>query len=361
MRQSIRLVRAPDGVTIAWAAVGEGPALVKAANWLTHLEFDWDSPIWRHWTRFFGDHFSFIRYDERGCGLSDSDVEDVSAQRWIEDLETVVEAAEPAEPFMLLGVSQGAAAAISFAADYPERVSRLILYGAYARGWARRSDPEARERYEAIVKLTQLGWGQSNPVFRQLFTSRFVPEATHEQIEWFNELCRKTTTPEMATKLMRSRGQVDVQALLARVAVPTLVLHARHDEAVPFAEARVLAAEIPGARLIPLESKNHILLESEPAWARFKEEVLAFTGRSGAGSGAEDPIFATLSPRERQILIQIAQGQGNAAIGKRLFISEKTVRNHVTKIFEKLGVSSRAQAIVMAKDKGLHLAQADDS
>jgi pimeloyl-ACP methyl ester carboxylesterase len=186
---------------------------------------------------------------------------------------------------VLLGVSQGAAAAIEFAVRHPERISQLILYGAYSRGWARRSDQESRERYQAIVKLTRLGWGQSNPEFRQLFTSRLVPEASHEQIEWFNELCRKTATPEMATKLMEAPGQVDVQALLGKISVPTLVLHARHDETVPFAEARVLAAEIPGARLVALESRNHILLESEPAWARFTEEVRAFTGRSGAGSG----------------------------------------------------------------------------
>lgn len=355
MRQTIRIVKAADGVRLAWASVGKGPSLVKAANWLTHLEFDWDSPVWRHWTRFFAEHFQYIRYDERGCGCSDWDVGDLSVARWIEDLDAVIAAARPPEPFALLGVSQGASAAISFAIRHPERVSHLILYGAYSRGWARRADPVGIEHHEAVVKLTQLGWGQSNPVFRQLFTSRFVPDATPEQIGWFNELCRRTTTPEMATKLMRSRGQVDVKDLLSQVTVPTLVLHARHDEAVPFDEARVLASEIPNARLLPLESRNHILLESEPAWARFKEEVLGFVGLGGVESGEENGIFATLSSRERQILVHMIQGQSNAAIGKRLFISDKTVRNHVTRIYEKLGVTSRAQAIVLAKDKGLRL------
>ena len=352
MRQSIRFARTPDGVKLAWAEAGEGPTLVKASNWLTHLEYDRDSPVWRHWIHFFADHFCFIRYDERGCGMSDWHPPDLSWARWADDLETIVKASRPAKPFVLLGVSQGSSAAISYATRFPDEVSRLILYGGYARGWRKRDDPDAIQRHQAIMDLTRLGWGQDNPVYRQLFTSRFTPQATPEQIGWFNELCRRTTRPEIAMELMQARGQVDVRNLLPRVAVPTLVLHARQDEAVPLSEGRLLASAIPGAEFVQLESRNHILLEHEPAWERFKSEVLAFTGKP-ASATAEDPRFAALSPRERDILLLLAGGRQNAQIGAELFISEKTVRNHVTRIFEKLGVRSRAQAIVLAKDGNL--------
>lgn len=354
MRQSIRLIKTPDDVTIAWAEVGTGPALVKASNWLTHLEYDLDSPVWSHWIRFFAEHFRFLRYDERGCGMSEWDVEQISIERTKQDFATVIERAQPERPFALLAISQGGAAAISYAAAHPENVSHLILYGTYAQGKSVRHDPEAEQRYRAIIALTRLGWGQNNPIYRQVFTSRFVPDATDEQIQWFNELCRRSTRPDVAARIMESRMHVDVSGLLPRISVPTLVLHARHDEAVPMSQGRLIASSIPGAKFVELDSRNHILLESEPAWARFKEEVLAFTGRA-AINDAEDPLFAVLSKREREILSGIAEGLTNAEIGGRLFISEKTVRNHVTRIFEKLDVHSRAQAIVLAKDKRLKL------
>jgi pimeloyl-ACP methyl ester carboxylesterase/DNA-binding CsgD family transcriptional regulator len=352
IQQSIRFLKAPDDVTLAWAEAGEGPALVKVANWLSHLEYDWDSPVWRHWMQFFASNFRFIRYDERGCGMTDWDVEDLSPARWIEDLEAVVERAKPEEPFTLLGISQGTSAAIQFAARYPEKVSHLILYGGYALGWEYRENAEGRRAYEAIIELARFGWGKDNPSFRQVFTYNFVPEANDEQIAWFNELCRRTTTPEIAARLLRSRAEVNVQQYLPDIAVPTLVLHSRDDAVVPMSSGRQLAAEIPDAEFIQLESRNHILLESEPAWERFCKEVLAFTGRPPGGADAEDPVFGRLSARERQVLARIAAGETNAKIGQGLFISDKTVRNHVTRIFEKLGVSSRAQAIVLVHEKG---------
>lgn len=352
MRQSIRFLKTPDGVTIAWAEAGEGPALVKVANWLSHLEYDWDSPCWRHWMRFFAENYRFIRYDERGCGMTDWDVGDLSPSRWIEDLEAVVAKAAPQEPFIVVGISQGTAAAVQFAARHPERVSHLILYGGYAQGWKFRENDDGRRAYEAIVELARFGWGQDNPVFRQLFTSRFIPDATEEQIAWFNELCRRTTKPEIAARLLQSRAEVDVLEYLPGVRTPTLVVHAQDDEVVPLAAGRRLASEIPGAEFVQLASRNHILLESEPAWDRFREIVLEFTGRPPGGAGAEDSVFEVLSERERQILARMTAGATNAEIGKALFISDKTVRNHVTRIFEKLGVSSRAQAIVMAHEKG---------
>ena len=351
LRQSIRLTKSADGTAIAWAEAGTGPSLVKASNWLTHLEHETESPVWRHWVRFFAGHYRFVRYDERGCGMSERDVAELSLDRAVQDLEAVVAAARPREPFVLLGVSQGGAAAIRYAVANPGKVSHLILYGAYAQGRAMQHDEPAADAQRARIALTRTGWGQNNPVYRQLFTSRFIPGATDEQVRWFNDLCKITASADMAARIMEFRLYVDVTPLLPQVSVPTLVLHARADEAIPPAQGRLLAARIPGATLVELDSRNHILLESEPAWGRFKDEVLAFTGRAAAHS--DGALFQRLSPREREILARISTGCTNIDIGRQLFISEKTVRNHVTRIFEKLGVRSRAQAIVLAKDHGL--------
>jgi pimeloyl-ACP methyl ester carboxylesterase/DNA-binding CsgD family transcriptional regulator len=350
VQQSIRYVKTSDHVRIAWAECGKGPPLVKAANWLSHLNYDLESPVWRHWIEFLGSHFRLIRYDERGCGLTDWQATDLSPARWVDDLESVIEASKLAEPFALLGVSQGAATSVMYAVRHPERVSHLILYGGYALGWAHREDSEGLRRYRAIMELARLGWGQDNPVFRQLFTGLFIPGGTPEQLGWFNELCRRTTTPEVAVQLLKSRSDVDVRGLLRSVSVPTLVVHALHDEVVPFVNGKLLAAEIPNAEFVQLDSRNHILLQAEPAWTRFKEAVLEFTGRSHATAG--DALFGTLSDRERDILAALVAGRSNSEIGATLFISEKTVRNSLTRIFEKLGVRTRTQAAVLARDRG---------
>ena len=349
--QRIRYLRTSDGVKLAWAEAGSGPVLVKAANWLTHLEYDWESPVWQHWIRFLAEHFRFLRYDERGCGMTDWNAGDVSFDRWVEDLEAVVDASEAREPFALLGISQGASVCIAYAVRHPERVSRLILYGAYARGWGRRGELEGEREYNAIVELVRLGWGKDNPAFRQVFTSRFIPGGTDEQVGWFNELCRKTSSPAVAAELLATRAHILVTDLLARVHVPTLVIHAREDMVCPIAEGRLVAAGIRDALFVELDSRNHILLEREPAWDRFKQVVLEFMGLE-RGTADEDRAFASLSPRERDILAAIADGLSNAEIGDRLAISGKTVRNHVSNVFDKIGVWTRAQAIVFARDRG---------
>jgi pimeloyl-ACP methyl ester carboxylesterase/DNA-binding CsgD family transcriptional regulator len=350
-RQRIRYLRTRDGVQLAWAEAGEGPVLVKAANWLTHLEFEWQSPVWRHWIRFFASHFRFIRYDERGCGMSDWDAGEISVDKWVDDLDSVVEAAVPHEPFALLGISHGAAACIGYAVRHPERVSAMVLYGGYARGYAHRGNPDAEREYRAIVDLFQRGWGRDNPAFRQVFTSRFIPGGTPEQLEWFNDLCEKTTSPAVAGELLQMRARVNVADLLGQIRVPTLIIHAREDDVVPLAEGRLLASSIAGAQFVELESKNHVLLESEPAWKRFQDVALEFLGVS-ASRAEEDAVFAALSPREREVLALITRGLANAEIGERLSISEKTVRNHLSSVFDKLGVWTRAQAMVFARDRG---------
>jgi pimeloyl-ACP methyl ester carboxylesterase/DNA-binding CsgD family transcriptional regulator len=346
VRQHIHIATTTDGVRLGWARAGSGPPLVRAANWLTHLRHDLESPVWRHWIEFLAGHFDFVRYDERGCGMSDRVVEHMSPDAWLLDLECVVDAARIATPITLLGISQGSVAAIQYAIRHPQRVDRLVLYGGYTEGWARRDGADAA-RCRAVLEMVRAGWGSHNPVFRQAFTARFLPEGTHEQVDWFNQLCRESVAPDMAARLLEGRANVAIGELLEQVRVPTLVLHARGDEVVPFSEGRRLAAGIAGAEFVELDSVNHVLLAHEPAWGAFRDAVLQFTG-VGRGRAA----MPVLTPRERQVLALLREGLDNASIGRRLHLSEKTVRNHLSSVYRKLGVSSRTQAIVRAEAAG---------
>ena len=349
LRQRVRYASALDGTRLGWAESGSGPIVVKAANWLTHLEDEWESPVWRHWLQFFSANCRFVRYDERGCGMSGWGGA-LSMDVWADDLASIIDAAQPEGPVTLLGISQGAATCIHYALRHPERVGRLILYGGYAHGAQKRGTPEHGLAHHAMVDLARAAWGKDNPTFRQVFTSRFIPGGTPEQLNWFNDLCLKTTTGEVVASLLEARARVDISASLAAVGVPTLVLHARADEVIPVEEGRLLASGIPNAEFVELDSRNHILLEHEPAWSRFREAVLAFLSQSARPSG--DSVFAALSARERQVLKLIADGMSNADVATQLQISEKTVRNHASNVFDKLGVWSRAQAIVFARDHG---------
>jgi pimeloyl-ACP methyl ester carboxylesterase/DNA-binding CsgD family transcriptional regulator len=345
MKQSIRYVATADQINLAWTEIGHGIPLVKAATWLTHLQYDLESPIWSHWVRFFGEHFHYIRYDERGCGMSDWKVHDLALPQWVDDLECVVDAAGIDRPFVLLGISQGAATAILYSIRHPQRVSHLILYGGYALGSNR--NPAMAELYQAVQDVVRLGWGRDNPAFRQLFTSRFVPGGTQAQIDWFNELCRRTTSVENAGALLAARGNVDVRDALAQVRTPTLVLHASHDQIAPLEQGRYLASHIPGADFVQLDSRNHVLLEDEPAWQAFQQAVLDFTGQSAAKPSPEDALMRELTPRERMTLQLLGEGRSNAQIAWQLGVAEKTVRNHISNLYRKLGVHSRAEAIVL--------------
>jgi pimeloyl-ACP methyl ester carboxylesterase len=275
-RQEIRFCVTSDRVSIAYATTGAGYPFVKAANWLNHLDFEWDSPLWRHWLRDLGEHHTVIRYDERGNGLSDWDVEEMSQEAWVHDLETVVDAAG-AERFALFGISQGGPVAIDYAVRHPERVSHLILCNSYARGWNHRGCPEKTEERRALKTLVGMDWGRNNPAFSQMFTNAFLPEnATPEHQKWFNDLQRMSATGENAARIFEVCDGMDVRSLLSSVAVPTLVLHSDRDRVVPIAEGRILAAEIPNARFVLLPSANHIFLEEEPAWGKFLEELGEF-------------------------------------------------------------------------------------
>jgi DNA-binding winged helix-turn-helix (wHTH) protein/pimeloyl-ACP methyl ester carboxylesterase len=271
LNQEVHFCTASDGVRIAYALAGKGPPLVKAANWLNHVEYDWQSPIWSHLLHELASRYQLIRYDERGNGLSDWDVHDISFEAFVRDLESVIEATK-LKRFALLGISQGCAVSIIYAIRHPERVSHLVLYGGFARGRFKR-DPE---HAKTLLSIVEQGWGKENPAFRQFFTSLFFPDGTPEQMQWFNDLQRMTTSTENAMRIMRATGDLDISDLLPQVKVPTLVLHCRNDASVAFDEGRRLAAGIPGAKFVALESRNHLVLETEPAWEKFSSEMTAF-------------------------------------------------------------------------------------
>lgn len=303
VEQHIRFCRASDGGRIAYATSGTGPPLVKPANWLTHVELDWESPVWRHWLRELSRDHTLIRYDERGCGLSDRTAEEVSLEAWVRDLERVMDELK-LERVPLVALSQGCAVAVTYAARHPERVSRLVLYGGYALGRFRRSSPDERERSSAMLRMLPLGWGCDNQAFRQFFGHVFLPEGTPEQISWFSDLQRMSATADMAVRLWLACADIDVREIAARVRVPTLVVHGTGDAVVPFEQGRILAGLIPGARLVPLQTNNHVLLDHEPAWPRFLEEVRAFLAEdqtAGPPANAEEQAATRLPGGERAI------------------------------------------------------------
>jgi pimeloyl-ACP methyl ester carboxylesterase/DNA-binding CsgD family transcriptional regulator len=337
MEQEIRFCTAPDGVRLAWARHGRGPALVKTANWLTHLEFDWESPVWRHWLEGLGERHTLIRYDERGCGLSDRELPALSLDLWVSDLEAVIDAAG-LDRVTLIGISGGAPIAIAYAVRHPDRVDRLVLYGGYARGRARRGEQQ-RERLEALVSAIRTGWADPDPTFRHLFTMMFLPQGNAEQMGWYDELQRESTSAENAVRIYLARSEVDVSELARSVTANALVAHGRGDRVVPFEEGRILASVLPAARLMPLESVNHILLPDEPAWAAFLSEVHAFLGVAEPSATAALPA---LSNRELEVLEHVAAGLSNDEIAGRLYVSTRTVERHLSNIYVKLGVSGKA-------------------
>lgn len=347
LSQTIRFCASADGTRIAVASCGDGPVILRTAHWLSHVDFDLESPVWRPWVQALSARNRFVRYDPRGCGLSDRHVADLSIAAWHADLDAV--AAQIEEPrFVLLGLSQGGALGIDYALRHPERISHLVLVNAYGHGARARARTDA-ERLEAetLVNFIRIGWGRENPAFCQFFTNLFIPDGTPEQHRWWGDLERETASADVAAELLRQMQGIDVLDAAARLDVPTLVLHCRGDMRVPFDEGCRLAATIPNARFVPLDSKNHVLLPDEPAWRVFHAELAAFLGQ-------DQPVQqravreAGLTPAETAILHLVAEGLDNRSIARRLGKGEKTVRNQLSAIFDKLGVHSRSQAIVKA-------------
>ena len=353
MKQKIQFCQTHDGIRIALAKAGEGPPLVRTANWFTHLELDWNSAIWRHWFETLADGRTLVRYDPRGSGLSDRNVDDFSLEAWISDLEAVVDAVG-LQRFPLIGLCQGGVVAVAFAARHPERVTRLILYDSYLSGaYAEGVDQSIQKQAHTLSEMIELGWGQEAGAFREVFANLLMPDATKEQLRWIGELQRRSASATTARRLWDAFNTFDIRAEVGKLRVPTLVFHVRGDAMVPFEAGRRLAAAIPNARFVPLEGKNHILLANERAWQTFRTELSNFLAADEPTEILSQSKLEALSPREKEILDYIARGLANVEIARMTGIAEKTVRNHITTIFSKLAVEHRAQAIVAARKAGL--------
>jgi len=311
--------------------------------------------VWGHWMRYLSERNQLIRYDERGCGLSQRDVSGITFDDWVTDLEAVVDHLE-LEQFNLLGMSQGGLVATEYAARHPERVDKLVLMGTTPFGSRVMPEHPNSQQFDALTDLVRIGWGMDNPAFRTTFTHLFIPEAEPKHIDWYADLAKRTATREVAEEIMQILATMDVREALKALAghdIETLIMHADEDGMLPLLAGQLIAAELPKAQFVQLESKNHILLETEPAWARFTSVLDGFMHTAAGPLKAPDPgRFDGLTKRENEVLTLVASGQDNGQIAQGLYISEKTVRNHVTSILEKLGVNTRAKAIVLAKDMG---------
>ena len=327
---------------IAYARHGSGPPLVIATCWLSHLQYDWQSPVWRHFLSDLGEIATVVRYDERGHGLSDWDVEDYSLEARIADIEAVVDDAG-LDRFALMAMSQGGPPSIAYAVRHPERISRLIFYGSYAAAM-RDPTPEDLELDRVFEQLIKVGWARPDSAFRRVFTSMMIPGASEEQMRWLDELQRVAVSAENALASRRQRKRANVVELLPQLTAPTLVLHSRHDRMNDFEDSRFLASMIAGARLVVLESSNHIVLGDEPAWQVFLEEVAPFMAadRQPTRLAASLDAASVLSSRELDVLRLAAEGQDNASIAKSLTLSVRTVERHLHNTYAKLGIQGKA-------------------
>lgn len=353
--QQIRFCSSADGTRIAYAVCGEGPPLVMAGQSFSHLENEWDCLVRQPLLALLSEQHMLIRYDMRGTGLSDRDCNEFALNRYLEDLEAVV-AASRIESFSMIGLTGGGALAVNHAARHPKQVKRLVLVGAYLRGrFVRCTTASEREETELILKLVELGWGQDNPTFRQLFTYQFLPDGTAAQLQSFDELMRTAVSAKNAALQLRAWFGADISAVAPQVNAPTLVLHSRGDLRVPFEQGRLLAASIPSARFVPLDSRNHMPLAQEPAWQQLADELTAFLR---ADAEPDRSPVATLTAREHAVLEVLALGLETPLMAERLCLSEKTVRNHLSAVYAKLGVTSRVQAVLWVEAHQTELAAA---
>ncbi len=349
VQQEIRFCTSSDGVGLAMALYGSGPVLVKAATWLTHVERDLGSFLDRALIDEFAPRFRYVTYDSRGCGLSERHVDEISLEVWVRDLEAVVDALG-LETFPLLGISQGAAIAVAYAARHPDRVTRLILLNGFATSYftSQRVDAKVIEEAETLLKLVELGWGSAQPSFRQVFVSKFLPDATTEQRNAFDELQKATATPEMAVRYLRAMFSINVRDQATQVRCPTLVMHSKGDQMITFEQGRRLAALVPGAQFVPLPGNNHVPFDHEPAWTHFVQQARAFLGSTEKLPTAK----VALTPRQLEVLTRVAHGRTDKEIARELTLSPRTVEMHVAAAMRALSAKTRAEAVRAASAQG---------
>lgn len=354
-QQQIRFCTSADGTRLAVATTGKGLPLVKAATWLTHVEKDPYNLFTRHWVAELSRDNTLVRYDSRGCGLSSRDVEQISMETWIEDLEAVAATIDIGR-FPLFGMSQGAAIAVGYAARHPEKVSHLVLYGGCARGLLKRNPPpKVVDAAQAMLKAAELGWGADSSSFRQVFISQLLHDATTEQQRAVDEAQRLTVSGANAVRFMKEVFEIDLRDLAPKVQCPTLVFHAKDDPCFPFEEGSLLASLIPNARFVPLPSKNHLPFETEVAWPMFLSELRAFLPTSPSepqfhNEGADRKALSPLTPRQIEILREVGQGQTDKQIARKLSLSPRTVEMHVANTLLALQCRTRAEAVRRAME-----------
>jgi len=362
MKQKIQFCTTADGVKLAYATSGEGPPLVISASWITHLESQWSSMTWRPWLEAFSREYTVVRYDSRGCGLSDRHLDNVTFDTWVSDFECVVEAAGFRQ-FAVLGTCLGGPIAMAYAARHVSRVTRLVLYGTALRGRLRRIDrPKEVEKARLLLESLKLGWGVESQAFLQVWASLFQPGGTLEHMRSWCAQQTVATSAETAARLLPIFFDLDMTSTVQRIRCPALVAHAERDRVVPIEEGRELARLIPDARFVLLDSENHIPLADEPAWPHFLAETRSFLSRKqAAGAASAELSLDELTVQERKVLERMAQGMDNGEIAVSLRLSEKTVRNYVTRVFDKIGVEHRYQAIVRAREAGIGLTAGQQS
>ncbi len=357
--QKIQFTRGRDGTRLAYAVHGAGPPMIVVSCWLSHLQHDWQSPVWRHFLEELGAFSTLVRYDERGFGMSEREVTDFSHEARLGDLEAIIDDLG-FKRVTLLGMSDGSSVAMLYAARHPERVSRMVLYGTVC-GERVVFEGERLLEEQTYQGLIRIGWARADPRFRRVFTQAFIPDATEEQMRWFDELQRQSTSTENYLAARAARYREDVTAEISGIQAPTLILHAVGDRAKTFDNATEVASRIRGSRVVPLQSRNHILLADEPAWATFVDEVRAFMAPEQAAwaanaEGPRDRPVEALSARELEVVGLAARGMGNDAIARSLGLSPRTIERHLSNAYAKLGLagkSARAAAVAEVLRRGL--------
>ena len=353
MNQDIRFCSTADNVKLAYAVSGKGPPLVMPATWLSHLEHQWDSLAWQPWLETLSRKYTLLRYDSRGCGLSDRDAADFSFEGWIKDIEAVVDAAGFRQ-FDILATCWGGPIGVEYTARHPDRVTRLVLYGAYALGRLRGVKPLEADQARVLLDMVRLGWGKENHALGQVWGSYFQPSGTLQHLRSWSQQQALSTSAQTAARLLQIGWQTDVRDSARKIRCPTLALHVTRDTAVPIEDGRKLATLIPDCRFVQIDGDNHMPLADEPAWRQIVAEIDAFLKQPvEAGVPRQSLPLDDLTGRERDVLEAIAQGLDNNEIATALGMSEKTVRNHITRVLDKIGAEHRYQAIVRAREAGL--------
>jgi pimeloyl-ACP methyl ester carboxylesterase len=343
---SLRYCTTADGVRLATRQLGQGPLVIKAANWLGNVQADATLRSSRHWVDHITRAHTLLWYDARGCGLSDREVDEISLDAWVRDLEAVADASGQ-ERFVLLGISQGAAIAIRYAVRHPERVRGLVLYAAFVRGAFHQGlSAKTTAVFNEMIRIAELGWGHDASTFRRLFSSQLLPAAPADILEAYDELHRHSVNGSMAARYMRAFFELDARVDAPQVRCPTLVMHVEGDSLILLREGELVASLIPGARWVAVPGRNHLPLATDPGWPTLQREMAGFLAALDAADATG--VVPQLTARQREVLLHVARGLGDKEIARALQLSPRTVEMHVARALAALGARNRSEAVSRA-------------